>query len=180
MTSSNSAIVTSRLKLIPHAPEHLRALIQGDEAYAQCFGSKPANGLRDMFVSKDVSAEYVARLQVATAADPWTIGFVVVHRATDLVIGGSGFKGPPSTEGIVEIAYGIVPDFQGKGYATEAAEALVAFAFESDRVRLILAHTLPTGAASKRVLEKCGFKYVGDVVDPDDGPVSRFERQRTA
>jgi RimJ/RimL family protein N-acetyltransferase len=30
-------------------------------------------------------------------------------------------------------------------------------------------------AASKRVLEKCGFVYAGDYSDPDDGVVTRFE-----
>jgi len=46
-----------------------------------------------------------------------------------------------------------------------------------DDVRLVIAHTLPEGAASKRVLTKCGFRYMGETVDPEDGTVSRFERQ---
>jgi RimJ/RimL family protein N-acetyltransferase len=97
-----------------------------------------------------------------------------VHRSSGNIVGFCSFKGPP-TDGVVEIAYGIAPDEQGKGYATEAAQALVAFARTFREVRVIRAHTLADGAASKRVLEKCGFQYVGEVVDPEDGPVLRFE-----
>ena len=127
-TMSASHIETKNLRLVPHAPEHLRALIRGPEFYAQSFGSQPANGLRDFIVSKDVSRDWLAQLEVATAADPWTHGFGLVHATSGTVIGCGGFKGPPGADGVVEIAYGVVPEYQGRGYATEAAQALVAFA----------------------------------------------------
>ena len=79
-------------------------------------------------------------------------------------------------DGTVEIAYGIVPTFQERGYATEAAEACIAFAFADDRVRLVRGHTLAASSASTRVLEKCGFLRTGEVEDPEDGPVWRWER----
>jgi len=76
----------------------------------------------------------------------------------------------------VEISYGIGPEFQGRGYATEAAEALVGYACSCPEVGLIRAHTLPDALASRRVLEKCGFAYVGDIIDPEDGKAARLER----
>ena len=94
------------------------------------------------------------------------------------MIGAAGFKGPPDEAGMVEIAYGVTPSFEGQGYATEAAAALVAFAFTSGLVELVRAHTLPAANASTRVLAKCGFRHVGEVIDPDDGPVWRWERGR--
>ena len=101
-----------------------------------------------------------------------------MHRGSAAAVGRCGFKGPPAADGIVEIAYGIDPDHQGKGYATEAAEALVIFAFVSERVRVVRAHTLPEPNASTRVLTKCGFRYVGEVIDPEDGLVWRWEKSR--
>src|ERR1051326_3995276 len=85
-------------------------------------------------------------------------------------------KVPPDSAGMVEIAYGIVPSFAGQGYATEAAAELVRFALASGEIRLLRAHTLPVANASTRVLAKCGFHHTGTVVDPDDGPVWRWER----
>ena len=40
------------------------------------------------------------------------------------------------------------------------------------------AHTAPTANASTRVLAKCGFDFVGEVMDPEDGRVWRWERTR--
>jgi ribosomal-protein-alanine N-acetyltransferase len=111
--------------------------------------------------------------------DPWSRSFRVVHRETGALAGSCGFKGPPA-DGMVEIAYAIAPDMQGKGFATEAARALVDFAFGSGDVRVVRAHTLPETNASTRVLAKCGFTHVGEVIDPEDGRVWRFELPASA
>jgi RimJ/RimL family protein N-acetyltransferase len=131
-------------------------------------------------VSKDVSPDWLARLETATVADPWIHGFGLVHVESGTVIGMCGFKGPPGADGAVEIAYGVVPDYRGQGYGTEAAQALVAYAFGTGRVRLVRAHTLPEGNASTRVLTKCGFRHVGESTDPEDGLVWRFEKRNEA
>jgi RimJ/RimL family protein N-acetyltransferase len=168
-------IKTTRLRLIPFSPEHLLALIEGTERFAERFSLRAADGLREFFVSADVSPGWLAQLRASSAADPWTHGFAAVHRASSAVIGSVGFKGPPNEVGMVEIAYGIVPGFQCQGYATEAAAAGVTFAFASGRVRLVWAHTLPTNNASTRVLTKCGFTRTDEVEDPEDGLVWRRE-----
>ena len=126
----------------------------------------------------ELSADWLARLRVSTSADPWTHGFSLVHRDTDTVVGTVGFKGPPAADGVVEIAYGVDSDHQGKGYATEAAEALVNYAFGSARVRVVRAHTLPRPNASTRVLTKCGFRHIGEVIDPEDGLLWRWEKRQ--
>ena len=77
----------------------------------------------------------------------------------------------------MEVAYGTNPAYRGRGYATEVAGALTAFAFASGRVRLVRGHTRPDNKASARVLEKCGFRWVGEVTDPEDGLVCRWERE---
>ena len=79
-------------------------------------------------------------------------------------IGSCGFKGP-GTDGIVEIAYGIDPPFQRKGYATEAAHALVDFAFRHREVHVVRAHTFDQNGPSTRVLQRCGFQSLGTVID---------------
>ena len=169
-------IETSRLRLLPHAPAHLLALIDGPEHYEQQSGLRPADGVRDFIVSADVSPAWLAQLRTSTTPDPWRHGYAVIHRETGRVIGTAGFTGPPDADGTAEIGYGIVPGHQGRGYATEAAAALVAFALADERVRRVRAHTLPTPNASTRVLEKCGFRHVGDVTHPEDGLVWRWER----
>lgn len=124
----------------------------------------------------EVSADWLARVRALTAPDPWTLGFSLVHRDSDTVVGSAGFTGPPTADGVVEISYGVDPAHQGRGYATEAAQALTAYAFGSGRVRRVRAHTRPEPNASTRVLAKCGFQRVGEVIDPNDGLVWRWEK----
>src|SRR5205085_148121 len=109
-------------------------------------------------------------------ADPWRHGFSMVHRDTGHTVGTCCFKGPPA-DGFVEIAYGVDPDHRCKGYATEAAEALTNFAF-TQNVPTVIAHTLPEANASTPVLTKCGFAHLGEVIDPEDGLVWRWERKK--
>jgi RimJ/RimL family protein N-acetyltransferase len=123
----------------------------------------------------ELSADWLARFHASAEMDPWVHGFRLVHRESGMAVGSCMFKGPP-VGGVVEIAYGIAPEEQGKGYATEGAVALVDYALTSGKVRLVRAHTLPGSIASQRVLAKSGFQHVGEVIDPDDGLVWRFEK----
>jgi RimJ/RimL family protein N-acetyltransferase len=123
-----------------------------------------------------VSPEWLARIY-APDVDAWTLGYTVIRTADGVHVGQCGFKGPPKA-GVVEIAYCIEPDFEGRGYATEAARALVAIAFASPEVRTVIAHTIAATNASSRVLQKAGFRNVGEVIDPEDGVVWRWERPR--
>lgn len=88
----------------------------------------------------------------------------------------SATHAPPSA---VEIAYGISPEYQGTGLATEAARGLVERALARGDVQTVRAHTLREVNASTRVLVKCGFQQVGEAVDPDEGPVWRWEKRRS-
>lgn len=169
------ALETLRLTLAPSTPQQILTLIDHPERFEEVVELHAADGLRTGFVSDEVAPAWLAALRAATEPSAWHHGFFVVHRDTRTVIGSAGFKGLPDG-GMVEIAYGIVPSFQGHGYATEAAAALVRFAFASGQVRLVRAHTLPVANPSTGVLTKCGFRCTGIVTDPDDGPVWRWER----
>lgn len=125
----------------------------------------------------EISPEWLARVKVSASADPWMHGFVIKHRATGTVVGSCAYKGPPDADGMVEIAYGVDPAYQGRGFATEAALALVAFAFTIGRVTVVRAHTKSRTGASTHVLTKSGFSCIGEAMDPEDGLVWRWERR---
>lgn len=166
------------IELRPYAAEHLLALLESEEAFHRGFGLRAAAGLRDFYFSGEVSPKWLEQLRAARGADPWTFGFAVLLPTVAQVIGSAGFKGRPDAAGMVEAAYGIVPAWQGKGCATTALGKLIAFASDDDRVRLLRAHTLPENNASTRVLTKNGFTKLGEVIDPEDGRVWRWERTK--
>jgi ribosomal-protein-alanine N-acetyltransferase len=168
---------TERLHLRPNDPRWQLALIESVESFEEISGLRASEGLRGFLVSGEVSEDYLTTLRTAADPDPWMHGFAVILRESDQMIGMGGFKGPPDADGVAEIAYGIAPAYEGRGYATEAADALARVASADPRVRLLRAHTLPQPNASNRILTKIGFTFAGEVVDPDDGPVWRWERQ---
>jgi RimJ/RimL family protein N-acetyltransferase len=158
---TTAPIETKSLKLVPKTLEEVRAMFEAMSPSERAM----------------VSADWLARLQAATSDDVWSHGFSLMHQRDNINVGQAGFTKPPAADGVVEIAYGVAPAYQGKGLATEAAQALVAFAFSSGRVRVVRAHTLPEANASTRVLTKCGFQHIGEVVDPEDGLIWKWEKR---
>ena len=124
-----------------------------------------------------VAPEWLARVDNSQDSDPWVHGFRMVLRRDRTEVGRCGFTGPRDANGIVEIAYGVDEEFCGRGYATEAAMGLSAYASRDARVRVIRAHTLPSENASAHVLRKCGFSRAGESVDHAAGVVWRWERR---
>lgn len=90
-------------------------------------------------------------------------------------VGLCAFKGGPDVHGEVEIAYYVFPDFERQGIAGEMVKALIVVAWQGGAQGLI-AHTLPEESASVSVLKRSGFRFDGDVDDPQDGPVWRWVR----
>jgi ribosomal-protein-alanine N-acetyltransferase len=111
---------------------------------------------------------------------PW-LGHYIVSRIDDqdTLVGTAGYKGPPDPSGMVEIGYSIVPAYHRMGIGTAAVEMLVVQAFADSRVQRVMAETPLDFLASRRLLEKCGFRQVGQRVDPEDGDLALYEIGRT-
>lgn len=64
-----------------------------------------------------------------------------------------------------EIEYCIGSDFQCRGFATEAAKAVIAYGFDKINLHKVQICTKTINEPSKRVIEKCGFTYEGTLRD---------------
>lgn len=67
-----------------------------------------------------------------------------------------------------ELGYELLPQFQGKGLMSEAVEALLKYAFDEMGIEAIEAYTHRENVASKKLLERRGFKLVADKIDADN------------
>lgn len=65
-------------------------------------------------------------------------------------------------ERAVELPWAVMPGLQGRGYATEMALAAVEVARELGLDRIV-SLTLPSNVASRRVMEKCGLEFSGEI-----------------
>lgn len=83
----------------------------------------------------------------------------VVDRKTDHVIGWCGFGPVEYDESQTELYYGLSGEYWGKGLATEAAGAVMKYAFEEVGLDRLVALVAPENKASVRVIEKTGMEY---------------------
>ena len=86
--------------------------------------------------------------------------FIILTKDDDQFIGSGGLV-PVKDAPDVEIAYHFLPSAWGKGYATEAAAAILGFGFGKARLKEIIGLAFPANVASWRVLEKVGMRYIG-------------------
>lgn len=86
--------------------------------------------------------------------------FAVEHRDSEQFMGFVGLNNvhyeTPFTP-CVEIGWRLLPQFWGKGYATEAASALLDFGFQYLKLKEIVAFTTESNLASRKVMEKIGM-----------------------
>ena len=91
-------------------------------------------------------------------------------------IGDIGFKGPVEHYS-VEIGYGIDAEYEGNGYATEAAKAMIDWAMYQENVYFVEAEVASDNMASRRVLEKLSFQPDGV---GEEGYRFVFEKESTS
>lgn len=171
-----SPVETATIELRPLDVPLLTALA----ADAAAYGEREGLALGEHAALLQEVADGSLRFMQATGATaPWA-GYLTIDPARRFVIGTCAFKGPPDADGIVEVAYFTFPSHEGRGYATAMARALRDLASADSAVRAVRAHTLPVRNASARILEKLSFRHMGEVLDPEDGLIWRWDWPVTA
>ncbi|RIH90429.1 Acetyltransferase (GNAT) domain protein [Calidithermus terrae] len=92
--------------------------------------------------------------------------YAVVERESGEVVGYCGLTHHPDLGGRPEVALGyrLARSRWGRGYASEAVAALLAYAIHTLRLRRVVAQIDPHNPASVRVAEKAGMRYERDLL----------------
>lgn len=132
------------------------ALPEGREAAARILGATlPAEWPQPDLLD-------VLPLQAAASAEAECFGvWVMIERESENVVGDIGFIGPPDNRGSVEVGYSVIPGRRRRGYATEAARAIVEWVLTEPTVEVVVAGCDEDNAASIRTLERIGFRRTG-------------------
>ncbi len=149
------------------------ALLADDAGVAENLSSLPhPYGLDDALA-------FVDNAEVGPAR--WNLGLYL--KSEDAAFVGTAHLMPRDGERFV-LGYWIGRPFWDRGLATEAAQALCDFAFQSLGAGAIAATSRVTNGASRRVLEKSGFQYAGQGMGPSlfhrgMVPIDRFRLERS-
>ena len=119
----------------------------------------------------------VLPMQAAASPDAERFGvWLIIERQTNSVVGDIGFMGPPEG-GSVEIGFSVIPDRRRRGYASEAARAIVDWALRQPSIGHVTARSDLDNEASSRVLQAVGFSRI----DQTDRVVRwRIDRRRSS
>jgi ribosomal-protein-alanine N-acetyltransferase len=175
---SETGINTERLELVAGTLELVRAELEDRERLARLINARVPESWPPEFNNSETQQFTVERLSEGADQAGWWCWYVVLRdagRSGRVLVGVCGFKGKPGADGMVEVGYSVLEEFQREGYATEAVEGLLSWAFSEPEVTRVIAETLPPLTPSIRVLEKIGFSNIGE--GSEEG-VIRFEMTR--
>ncbi|MDR1097816.1 MAG: GNAT family N-acetyltransferase [Tannerella sp.] len=82
----------------------------------------------------------------------------IIRKSDGIVAGSMDFKNIPNQMKEIEIGYGLGKKYEHNGYMTEAVEKFCEWALTDEHIETVIAETETDNIASKRVLERCGFK----------------------
>jgi RimJ/RimL family protein N-acetyltransferase len=172
-------IATERLDLVPATPDLLRAALGPPSGLAAALGAVVPASWPPQYLDAAAIEFTRARLSEGPAHAGWWMYFILLREKDGgrTLVGSGGYAGPPAPDGSVEAGYGIVADYQRRGYASEALRGFVTRAFEFPQIARVTAQTLPELLPSIGVLLKCGFRLAGAGSDP--GAI-RYEMTRAA
>jgi RimJ/RimL family protein N-acetyltransferase len=172
-------IETANLKLIPCELKHFEAVLKDQKQLGQMLGVTVYDDWFDFPGVAGIEAIRYGYEYLKANADAlgwWTYFFI--HAKDNVLVGLGGYKGKADESGMVEIGYAIIPAYRCRGLATEAAQALVDYAFSHPHIERVDGQTLPERNGSTRVLEKVGMEQVGTAHDLDAGTVWHWSLNR--
>ncbi len=167
-------LITERLELVPATLELAQADLADRDRFASLLKAQVPGDWPPPLVDAHSMGWTAHYLEQNPDAVGWANWYVLL-KEDRMAVGNVGFKGKPDVEGTVETGYSILEAYHRRGYAPEAVNALLVWAFEHSEVQRIAAETFPLFTPSIRVLRKTGFKFVG--VGNEKGTI-RFELTR--
>jgi RimJ/RimL family protein N-acetyltransferase len=142
----------------------LRYFLSGDWQDVHAYAALPEVSRFDSWGpnTEADSRAFVARCIDQAAQEPvLRHDFAIELKPTARVIGGCSIKREAAGDPHASVGYAIHPDYQGRGFATEATLGLIEFGFLSLGLERIVAQCDTRNSASCRVMEKAGMTRVG-------------------
>jgi len=160
------------------SPAFLDAILAGRRAEAEAVaGFKAPAGWPDDHDERFLRLR-LDQMRQDAGSQQWLVRAMVLRLTERPMIGHIGFHGPPETIGRAELGYTVMSGYRRRGYAVEAARALMDWAAEEHGVARFFVAIAPDNAASLAMVVKLGFEQAGEQIDEEDGLEYVFELVR--
>lgn len=163
---------TERLLLIPVTLDIVDTLLASNDLFCARYGYKN-NGGEYLNPSPDYLNKIRKRLVEHPEEYPLAVDYLIVVKEINTVIGTIYFKSFP-VNGASEIGYGMSPQYEGKGYMSEALNAMLLYG-KNNGINTVLADTKIDNIKSQNVLKRNGF-----IVDKIENGTMYFIKQNNS
>lgn len=141
---SPAPLDTERLRLVPATLELADADLHNRLEFQHQLGARVLESWPPPLNDEASMRRTLEFLRRDPAAAGWAAWYWIAKKHKPVVIGLGGFKGRPAG-GSAEIGYSLLPEFQKKGYASEAVAALAGWAFAHEEVERVAAESSEEG-----------------------------------
>nr|WP_291865233.1 GNAT family N-acetyltransferase [Maribacter sp.] len=153
---------TDRLIIRPTSEKDAELIYQllNTPKFIKFVGDRKINSIKD--AEKYIQIKILPQLK--------TLGYSsysIITKADGLKIGICGLYNRDGVDGI-DIGFGLLPQYEGLGYAYESVHRLMRAAFEEFKIKEIKAITAKENISSQRLLEKLGLEITGTTQLPND------------
>ncbi len=152
---------TQRLKLqvvLPDDAEFLFKLMNTQKWY-DFIGDR---GIKTV----DDARQYIMNKMHPKLSEKGFVNHLMIDKTTNKIVGTCSLHDRDGVDGM-DIGYALLPEFEGKGYASEGAQAMISLAFNVHQQKRISAITSDDNKQSYGLLEKLGFTQNGYIKLPN-------------
>lgn len=115
-------------------------------------------------VNREETNSYLEKINRGVDEGKWII-WAIEHKSSKKVIGSISIWNMDSEQKSAELGYGIIPEYQNKGFMKEALASVVEYGFEVMNLNTLDAYTEEKNINSIKLLETCKFVEVNKVDD---------------
>lgn len=153
---------TTRLILRPCCEDDAPFIyrLQNSEKWLKYIGDRGVN-------SEDDARDYIRKKMYPQLKKEGYGNYVVVRKSDNTPMGTCGLFDREGLEG-VDIGFAFLPEFEGNGYAFEAAQKLYDLGIKEFKIENIVAITAKDNLRSQRLLEKLDLKFTRHVTLPNE------------
>jgi ribosomal-protein-alanine N-acetyltransferase len=174
------AIRSERLELVSMSPDFVDALLAERRGEAESIAAlKLPDDWPDAH-DRGFLKFRLRQMRERPETQEWFVYAVVLPDGERAMIGHAGFHGPPGVNAIkaadaVEIGYTIFAPYRRRGYASEAVQALLAWASSEHEIGHFVASIAPGNEPSLAIVRRLGFAQTGRHWDDEDGEELEFQ-----
>lgn len=151
-------IQTARLTMLPFTINICEESLSNSFAAITSMGIYPGNGWPDP-ETLDTLPRIIKNLNKVSRPSGFE-SWMIVDTSNNLLIGDIGFKGVPGVDGEIDLGYGVIASERNKGFAYEAAAAILEWAFNQKKVKAITASCLIDNLGSQKILSLLNFSII--------------------